>query len=58
MKAAVLYNDREIRLGQAPDPQVGPDDVLANDGYCQAGYGILTEAEKEAAGGGTKPPAA
>jgi len=28
MKAAVLYNDRDIRLGEAPDPQMGPDDVL------------------------------
>ena len=33
MKAAVLYNDREIRLGQAPDPQVGPDDVLVAPSY-------------------------
>jgi D-cysteine desulfhydrase len=24
------------------------DDVLANDRYCQAGYGILTHAEREA----------
>jgi D-cysteine desulfhydrase len=25
-----------------------PDDVLANDAYCQAGYGVLTDAEREA----------
>jgi 2-desacetyl-2-hydroxyethyl bacteriochlorophyllide A dehydrogenase len=33
MKAAVLYNDREIRLGQVADPQVGPDDVLIAPSY-------------------------
>jgi L-gulonate 5-dehydrogenase len=33
MKAAVLYNDREIRLGQAPDPVMGPDDVLIAPSY-------------------------
>ena len=25
-----------------------PDDVLANDHYCKAGYGVLTDAEREA----------
>ncbi len=33
MKAAVLYNDRDIRIGQAPDPVVGPDDVLVAPSY-------------------------
>ncbi|MDO8942238.1 MAG: alcohol dehydrogenase catalytic domain-containing protein, partial [Desulfobacterales bacterium] len=33
MKAAVLYNDREIRLGEAPDPSMGPDDVLLAPSY-------------------------
>lgn len=33
MKAAVLYNDREIRLGQVADPQMGPDDVLIATSY-------------------------
>jgi L-gulonate 5-dehydrogenase len=33
MKAAVLYNDREIRLGQVDDPQVGPEDVLVAPSY-------------------------
>ncbi len=28
--------------------QFGPDAVLANDSYCKAGYGVLTEAEREA----------
>lgn len=27
-----------------------PEDVLANDDYCQAGYGVLTDAEREAVG--------
>jgi len=28
MKAGILYADRDIRLGELPDPQIGPDDVL------------------------------
>jgi 1-aminocyclopropane-1-carboxylate deaminase/D-cysteine desulfhydrase-like pyridoxal-dependent ACC family enzyme len=28
--------------------EFGPQDVLANDNYCRAGYGVLTEAEREA----------
>ncbi|MEW5938831.1 MAG: D-cysteine desulfhydrase family protein [Chloroflexota bacterium] len=28
--------------------EFGPQDVLANDSYCRAGYGVLTEAEREA----------
>ena len=28
--------------------EFGPADVLANDSYCKAGYGVLTEAEREA----------
>ena len=28
--------------------EFGPDAVLANDSYCKAGYGVLTEAEREA----------
>ena len=33
MKAAVMYDDRDIRLGEMPDPQVGPDDVLVAPSY-------------------------
>lgn len=33
MKAAVMYGDRDIRIGDAPDPQVGPDDVLVAPSY-------------------------
>jgi len=28
MKAGILYNDRDMRVGDAPDPRVGPDEVL------------------------------
>jgi len=28
MKAGTLYDDRDIRLGDAPEPRVGPDEVL------------------------------
>ncbi|UCD67409.1 MAG: D-cysteine desulfhydrase family protein [Betaproteobacteria bacterium] len=30
--------------------EIARDEVLANDAYCQAGYGIVTEAEREAIG--------
>jgi threonine dehydrogenase-like Zn-dependent dehydrogenase len=33
MKAGILYNDREIRLGDAPDPRVGPGEVLVAPSY-------------------------
>ncbi|MEJ2209513.1 MAG: alcohol dehydrogenase catalytic domain-containing protein [Anaerolineae bacterium] len=33
MKAAILYQDRDIRPGQAPDPRVGPGEVLINSRY-------------------------
>lgn len=33
MKAAVMYGDRDIRLGEVPDPQVGPEDVLVAPSY-------------------------
>jgi 2-desacetyl-2-hydroxyethyl bacteriochlorophyllide A dehydrogenase len=33
MKAAILYNDRDIRPGEAPDPRIGPDEVLVASGY-------------------------
>lgn len=33
MKAGILYNDREIRVGDAPDPQIGPDEVLVATSY-------------------------
>jgi 2-desacetyl-2-hydroxyethyl bacteriochlorophyllide A dehydrogenase len=33
MKAGILYGDREIRLGDAPDPQVKPGEVLVAPAY-------------------------
>ena len=33
MKAAILYNDRDIRPGHAPDPAIGPDEVLVSSGF-------------------------
>ncbi len=30
MKAAILYGDRDIRIGDAPDPEIKPDEVLVN----------------------------
>jgi 2-desacetyl-2-hydroxyethyl bacteriochlorophyllide A dehydrogenase len=32
MEAAILYNDRDMRPGEAPDPQIGPDEVLVASG--------------------------
>ncbi len=34
------------KLGE--DIQFTPQDVLASDAYCKAGYGVLTDAEREA----------
>jgi 2-desacetyl-2-hydroxyethyl bacteriochlorophyllide A dehydrogenase len=28
MKAGILYDDRDIRLGDAPDPRTGPEEIL------------------------------
>ena len=33
MKAGILYNDRDIRLGDAPEPRARPDEVLVETGY-------------------------
>jgi threonine dehydrogenase-like Zn-dependent dehydrogenase len=33
MKAGMLYDDRDIRLGDAPDPRIGPDEVLVATSY-------------------------
>ena len=33
MKAGVLYGDRDIRLGEVPDPVCGPDDILIESAY-------------------------
>jgi threonine dehydrogenase-like Zn-dependent dehydrogenase len=33
MKAGILYNDREIRVGEAPNPQIKPDEVLVKNSF-------------------------
>ena len=33
MKAGILYDDRDIRVGDAPDPRIGPDEVLIATHY-------------------------
>lgn len=33
MKAGILYNNRDIRIGEAPDPTPGEDEVLIECGY-------------------------
>ena len=32
MRAAILYDDRDIRVGDAPDPHIGPGQVLVETG--------------------------
>lgn len=41
-----LASEASEKLGERID--IKPEDVLANDHYCKAGYGVLTEAEREA----------
>lgn len=33
MKAGILYQDYDITVGDAPDPQIGPDEVLVRSQY-------------------------
>ncbi len=33
MKAAILYGERDIHPGEAPDPCIGPDEVLVSSGF-------------------------
>jgi D-cysteine desulfhydrase family pyridoxal phosphate-dependent enzyme len=43
---SALASDTSERLGNRID--FSPDDVLATDKYCKAGYGVLTDGEREA----------
>ncbi len=45
-RVSKLASDASEKLGGRI--QFTPADVLANDAYCRAGYGVLTEAEREA----------
>ncbi len=47
-RVSSLASDASELLG--PRMEVRPEDILANDAYCRAGYGVLTEAEVEAVG--------
>jgi threonine dehydrogenase-like Zn-dependent dehydrogenase len=33
MKSGILYDDRDSRLGDAPEPRLGPDEVLVAPSY-------------------------
>ena len=41
-----LASDASEKIGKRID--FTGDDVLANEEYCKAGYGVLTDAEREA----------
>ncbi|HUI88110.1 MAG TPA: D-cysteine desulfhydrase family protein [Anaerolineales bacterium] len=43
---SALASEASEALGERID--FTPDDILATDKYCQAGYGVLTDAEREA----------
>jgi D-cysteine desulfhydrase family pyridoxal phosphate-dependent enzyme len=45
-RVSQLASDASEKLGKRIDFR--GDDVLANEEYCQAGYGVLTDAEREA----------
>ena len=45
-QVSALASAASEKLG--PRIDFAPDDVLANDDYCRAGYGVLTGAEREA----------
>jgi D-cysteine desulfhydrase family pyridoxal phosphate-dependent enzyme len=45
-RVSALASDASEKLGERID--FTEDDVLANEEYCQAGYGVLTDAEREA----------
>jgi D-cysteine desulfhydrase len=45
-RVSTLASDASEKIGERIE--FTRDDVLANEDYCQAGYGVLTEAEREA----------
>jgi D-cysteine desulfhydrase len=47
-EVAALASAASEKLG--PRIDFSPSDVLVNDDYCAAGYGVLTDAEREAIG--------
>ncbi|MCE1197308.1 D-cysteine desulfhydrase family protein [bacterium] len=47
-RISALASEASELLG--PRVEVRPEEILANDAYCRAGYGVLTDAEIEAVG--------
>jgi D-cysteine desulfhydrase len=45
-RVSALASDASEKMGERID--FTRDDVLANEEYCKAGYGVLTDAEREA----------
>ena len=45
-RVSALASDASEKMGERID--FAPEDILANEEYCQAGYGVLTDAEREA----------
>jgi D-cysteine desulfhydrase len=45
-RVSALASDSSEKLGERIE--FTPDDVLANEAYCKAGYGVLTDAERQA----------
>jgi D-cysteine desulfhydrase len=45
-RVSALASDASEKIGERIE--FHPEDVLANEEYCKAGYGVLTEAEREA----------
>ena len=45
-RVSALASDTSEKLGHRID--FTPQDVMATDKYCRAGYGVLTDAEREA----------
>ena len=45
-RVSALASEASELLG--PRIDIRPDEILADDSYCSAGYGVLTQAEKEA----------
>jgi len=46
LRVSALASDASEKMGERIEFR--QDDVLANEEYCQAGYGVLTDAEREA----------
>ena len=45
-RVSALASDASEKMGERIE--FAPEDVLANEEYCKAGYGVLTDAEREA----------